>query len=151
MGRPRDAITPSFWRALSLFPPIVVRLNARVPTAGKHRRWPAHAEVAIAAGMAFSRVLAISQSLSWESVRIGEAERFCAACRFDPTNAKDRKRMTDLLNICQKKHPNQPPHFLRSSPQWETEIQPLISLLRDSIAPCADSARSAFRAVSSAA
>lgn len=151
MGRPPHAITPSCWRALDLFPPIVVRLNARVPTVGKGRRWPAHAEVAISAGLSFSRVLAISESLSWERVRIGEARRFCAACGFDPTNAKDRKRMATYLNLCQKTHPNQPPHLLRSSPQWETEIQPLIALLRGSMERSGASEKSAFPAVSSAA
>lgn len=151
MGRPRHAITPSFWRALRLFPPIVVRLNARVPTVGKLRRWPSHAEVAITAGMPFARVLAISESLSWELVRIGEAERFCAACRFDPTSGRDRKRMATYLRLCQKKHPNQLPPYLRKSPQWANEIQPLIYRLRSSSAPLDESEKSASPVLSSAA
>jgi hypothetical protein len=120
----------SCWDWLRVFPPAVVRLAARTATAGKNVRALSHREIAIAANIPLVRVEEISGLLSWETVTLGEAERFVAACGFDPTNAKHRHRQREYLRVCQTKYPGQPPHYLRSSPLWSLELLPLIRRIK---------------------
>lgn len=110
-------------------PPIVVRLAARRGT-GKVCAALSHTEVAIAAGLPLSRVIAISQMFSWHAVTLGEAESFCTACRFDPTLNQDRNRQLSYVNLCQRKYPGLPPYYLSHSPYWRTEFLPLIQRLK---------------------
>jgi hypothetical protein len=130
MGRPQNSAGLQSWDALRSFPPIMVRLAARRLVAGKNVAFLSNREIAIVSGITLDRVLDISQSFSFDEVTVGEAERFCRACNFDPTSAADRKRQREYIRICQKKTPGQLPHFLRSSPHWEAEILPLIQRLR---------------------
>ena len=129
MGRPPASLSLTFWQALDSFAPIVVRLSARFVYSHDHPRAISIREIAISSGIPLSRVIQISESFSWDDVTIGEARRFCAACNFDPTNAKHRRRQYDYIQKCQT-HPNRPPHFLKVSPFWETEILPLIHRLK---------------------
>ena len=150
MGRPPKSLTPTFWQALDAFAPIVVRLSARFVYVHDHPRAISIREIAISSGIPLSRVIQISESFSWDDVTIGEARRFCAACNFDPTSAKDRRRQNDYIQKCQT-HPNRPPHFLKVSPFWETELLPLIHRLRSHPIYSADSRKSPSLEVKSAA
>lgn len=128
MGRPAQAL--NLWQLLADFPPVIVRLAARRATAGKNVAALSHAEIAIASMIPLARVIAISYSLSWDRVTVGEAEHFCLACGFDPTQAGHRRRQREYIRICQARYPNRPPHFLTVSPYWSQEILPLVNYLR---------------------
>lgn len=130
MGRPPRSLTPTFWQSLRQFPPILVRLSARFVIGGKNVRALSHREIAIASGIPLSRCNAIGEAFSWDDITIAEAEGFCAACNFDPTNAQHRERQRDYTRLCQTKYPTRPPHYLRNSPFWTTEFLPLIQRLK---------------------
>lgn len=129
MPRPRNSVGLSCWKWLEAFPPITVRLAAR-GGAGRAVVALSHQEIAIETGIPLARIIEISESFDWRGVTISEAEAFCRACNFDPTNAADRKRQRDYIRICQKKTPGRAPHFLTSSPWWRSQFLPLIDLLR---------------------
>lgn len=118
------------WDILRQFPPAVVRLTGRRIIAGKNVRALANQEVAIASGIPLVRIVEISFSLSWEDIAIGEAERFCGACGFDPTCAEDRRRQREYIRICLTKYPHRPPHYLTSSPYWESQLRPIITHIK---------------------
>jgi hypothetical protein len=106
----------------------MVRLTARRRLGGKHVAAVSRQEIAIASGIPLYRITEISRMFDWSEVSVAEAERFCAACGFDPTHAEDRNRQQHYNRKCQQK--NRPPHYLRVSPLWETEFVPLIRLLK---------------------
>lgn len=139
MGRPRHSATLQFWEALEAFPPIFVRLAARRRVAGKNVTALSHEEIAITTGIPLERIVEISESFTWENVTIGEARSFCRACEFDPTRAEDRERQREYLRSCQKRYPDRPPHYLRNSPWWNSQFQPLIHRLKSIRMPSIDS------------
>lgn len=151
MARPRHASTLQFWEALEAFPPILVRLAARRCVAGKNVVALSHQEIAITAGIPLTRVVQISESFSFDDVTVGETRRFCAACNFDPTRPADRERQREYLRQCQIRQMHQPPYYLRHSPWWESQFQPLILRLRLIKTPSIDSERSPLVATKSAA
>lgn len=108
----------------------MVRLCARRSRGGKNVVALTDPEIAIDSGLPLSRVLEIGEMTDWGDVTVSEAERFCSACRFDPTSAVQRKRQAIYVFVCQKKRPNKPPHYLQASPHWETVFLPLIQKLR---------------------
>lgn len=117
----------SAWRHLHDNPPAMVRLMARRRITGKQVVALTLREIAIASGMPLARVTEISFRDSWSGIGIDEAEKFCAACQFDPTRYADRNRK-DAYNRACKRH--RPFKYLMVSPVWETELKPLISRLR---------------------
>ena len=129
MGRPKNSHNLTFWRLLEEFPPIMVRLLARRPIHQRTCEAVSHREIAITTGYALSRIIEISESLTWANITFAEAKSFMAACHFDPTRAADRQRQSDYIYSWTKKQPTQPPHYLQRSPYWATEFQPLILLL----------------------
>lgn len=129
MARHRNVRNLTFWESLHAFPPLMVRLCARVRTSGKNIRAMASTEIAIASGIPLARVRKISDEFSWEEITLGEAERFCRACGFDPTVSSHRERQREYLRSCQK-NPNRPPQYLFKSPWWESEFRPLILRLK---------------------
>lgn len=150
MPRPRNALSLNFWDAMHAFPPVMVRLAARRKGIGKNVRALSHQEIAITSGIRLSRVIAISFSLSWTDVTVGEAEAFCRACRFDPTNPADRERQRAYIRTCQNK-PNRLPHYLVSSPHWQEQFLPLVQHLKTQSAFSTDSKPSASLETKSAA
>lgn len=151
MARPNHTQSLTGWGWLREFPPIIVRLSARFAVAGKNVRAPSHREVAISAGIPLARVMAISESFSWDNITVKEAERFCAACGFDPTNARDRRRQITYIRSCQTKHPGRPPHYLQCSPFWPTEFLPLIQRLKSQPTSSVESQKSPSAVTRSAA
>ena len=128
MGRGNHPST-NFWAALRSSPPIMVRLSARCSKGGNNCRALSSEEIAIVADIALDRVLEISALPTWAEVTLGEAERFCRACNFDPTNPSDIKRQREYARSCLT-NPNRPPfQYLRRSPWWQTEFRPLVELL----------------------
>jgi len=124
-GRKNPTGTRSPWRVLKRFPPVLVRLLAREPVARKHVRALSDQEVAIRAEMPLKRIAEISSMTSWDTVPIGEAERFCRACRFDPFNCYDRNRAA-AYNRTNARYT-----YLRISPYWNKTFKPLIKVLAD--------------------
>ena len=115
--------TRSPWKVLKRFPPVLVRLLAKEPVARKHVRALSNQEVAIRAEMPLQRVAEISSKTSWDDVPIGEAERFCRGCGFDPFNCYDRNRAMAYNRT------NARFTYLRVSPYWAKTFKPLIKVL----------------------
>lgn len=102
----------------------------KVAPGSKHVRAVSIEEIAIAAGLPLARVQAIAGSMSWDHITIPEAERFVAACGFDPLNPNDRNRKKAYERTCQKRPPTKRFAYLRNSPWWEKEFLPLIQRLQ---------------------
>ena len=130
MGRPINSRNPTAWQYFHACPPIIIRLAARRSIGGNHVVALSNVELAITSGITLDRIIQISQSFSWENVTLGEAEKFCNACGFDPTNYVHRLRQFNYAYQCKLKYQGKFPHYLRISPKWESEFLPLIYLLK---------------------
>ena len=121
MGRER--ITP--WEAMDRFPPYYVRLLAKNgPCVAM-----TDAEIAIGSGIDLSRVREIKFMQTWSALGYGEMRAYLAACRFDPTDAKCRKRVVTYEFICTMRN-SAPGAYLRRSPKWESELLPVIQSIK---------------------
>jgi len=120
----------NFWRAMSSHPPALIRLYAR-KVRGRTIEAITGEEIAIVSGIPLDRVQEISALTNWDSVTIPEAERFCLACNFDPTSARDRNRERAYSRTCRR--PNRPRFlWLKNHPKYRSEFLPLIEVLRKS-------------------
>lgn len=111
------------WRTLEKFPPVLVRLLARRPIATKHVRAVSDEEIAISASLPLSKVTHISRQTDWSSIPIGDAEKFCIGCGFDPFNCYDRNRAMAYGRTSPSYT------YLKVSPYWSTTFKPLIAIL----------------------
>jgi len=126
MGRAKHI---GFWESLRAYPPIFVRISARCSTGGNNRRALSSEELAISSDIPLDRIHEISTHLAWDEITVGEAERFCKACNFDPTNPAHIKRQREYARSCLT-HPHRIPFlYLRRSPWWVTEFKPLVELM----------------------
>ncbi len=116
----------AFWSHLEQYPPVKVRLLAH--TDDNRPIWISDAELAILSGIALPRVKAIGRSATWDDITFSEVRSFCAACRFDPTAAAQRKRVADYEYRCLTRK-SQPMQWLKRSPRYQEEAVPLIQLL----------------------
>lgn len=123
-------IRKSMWRLLNEHPPALVRLLARRVTKGKRVEVISLSEIVIASGLSRARVTEISNSMTWNSVTFYEAERFIAACNFDPLSAADRNRKRAYETSCKTRSPKSKFQYLKQSPAWKTEFLPLIERLK---------------------
>ena len=114
------------WRILEKFPPVLVRLLAKKAVATKHVRAVSDEEIAIRAGLTLDKVRHISKQTSWDKIPIGDAEKFCTGCGFDPFNCYDRNRAM-AYNRTQPSYT-----YLKVSPYWMTTFKPLIAILHAS-------------------
>lgn len=121
------SLRSSAWPYLEMYPPIRVRLLAQIP-GGRYHQWIPHADIAISGRFTMTRVIEISEMLDWSEVTISEAQRFCAACRFDPTITSHRNRVADYEAKCLLRN-SRPFQWLHRSPVYQTEALPLIRLL----------------------
>jgi hypothetical protein len=112
------------WTYLDNHPPAVVRLMARRRMRGKTVKAVSIQEVAIAANLPLERAQKIARLLSWDNVTLSEARSFCTGCGFDPFSAADRNRKSAYLRSCKTFG------YLRRSPFWESEFQPLIESIK---------------------
>lgn len=123
-------LTP--WEAWDRFPPYYVRLLA------KSARCVAmtDTEIAIRSGIDLSRVRQIKffgliehTNEPWRGMDTWEQRAYVEACRFDPTDARCRRRVKIYEETCQMR--NTPPGaYLRRSPNWETELLPIVRLVQ---------------------
>ena len=81
-------------------------------------------QIAIRSGLAVGKVGQISELTSWDAVPVGDAEKFCIGCNFDPFDYKDRNRLTAYSRRGTYA-------FLRQSPHWESTFLPLIKIFKD--------------------
>lgn len=115
----------SCWQIFTEYPPYYVRLWAKNgPQAAL-----SDAEIAIASGIDINRVREIKFMTDWNGVTIGEALRFCSACNFDPMNSDDRMRARDYEYRCGQRN-SVPFSYLKRSPKWESEILPVLLILK---------------------
>lgn len=119
-----------FWKYLTAYPPIQVRLLAKSP--GTRAHWIPDDELAISADIPLTRIRTISKMTDWSEVTLGEMKAFCAACRFDPTVAADRNRILDYEYQCLKRK-SKPFQWLYRSPRFQSECQPLIKRLNQTL------------------
>ena len=112
------------WRILEKFPPVLVRLLAKKSVATKHVRAVSDEEIAVNAQLPLNVVKHISKQTTWDSIPIGDAERFCAGCGFDPFNCYDRNRAM-AYNRTSPRYT-----YLKVSPYWSNTFKPLIAILR---------------------
>ena len=111
------------WRTLEKFPPVLVRLLAKKPIATKHVRAVSDQEVAIAGGLPLSKVRHISKQVAWSEIPIGDAEKFCLGCGFDPFNCYDRNKAMAYGRTSPSYT------YLKVSPYWRNTFKPLITIL----------------------
>lgn len=116
----------NFWSAFHEHPPLLVRLLARRREPGRAVAAVSTEEIAIMSGIPLARVREISNEQNWDTVSISEAERFCLGCSFDPTNPKDRNRLRAYKASCQKNPSRKWFSYLRNSPWFASEFEPLI-------------------------
>lgn len=118
----------TLWRVLEDFPPYYVRLLAKRPGSGLQDMALTDSDIAILSDIPISRVRAISTSLDWRGITIGEILAFTAACNFDPANCKDRARVKRYEYACKKRNAR-PFQWLKMSPKYESELLPLLRML----------------------
>ena len=115
----------SFPEKLDRFPPVVIRILARVPVesgTGGVRVKTDH-EIARDSGLTLSKVASLSCLTSWGEVPIDTIIAFCKGCGADLDN-RDWQRH----NAAYMKKLRSLPQYLRASPEWETKFKPLIEL-----------------------
>jgi hypothetical protein len=81
-------------------------------------------EIAIRGNLDLEEVKRISRLTSWDSVKIGDAEKFCVGCNFDPFNYLDRNRISSYSRRGTYA-------FLRRSEHWKSTFLPLIKIFQD--------------------
>jgi hypothetical protein len=116
------------WQAWDAFPPYLVRLLAK---SGSFVAMT-DAEIAIGSGIDLVRVREINFKTAWRGVDTWEQRAYVAACRFDPTNPKDRRRVINYEFICTMRNAK-PGAYLRRSPKWESELLPIIKMIQSRV------------------
>jgi hypothetical protein len=124
----------TLWQVLEKFPPYYVRILAKKPGSGLRDLGLTDADIAISSGITLSRVREINRSINWHECTVGEVLAFTIACNFDPANPADRSRVAQLQYVC-KKRGTKPFQYLRKSPRYESEILPILHLLKNLQAP----------------
>lgn len=115
-------LTP--WAILKKYPPVFVRLYAKERSGSRMHCALSDQEIAIRGNLSFDAVVRISKLTSWDNVLIGDAEKFCIGCNFDPFNYLDRNR----ISAYSRKGTYA---FLRRSEHWKTTFLPLIKIFQD--------------------
>lgn len=119
---------PTVWEYLDAFPPPYCRCLAKEPGSGVADLAVTDADLAIRSDIAIDRVREISRMENWEGVPLGEIRAFFNGLNFDPTEAECRKRVSQYQRVCQTRNVV-PFLYLRKSPKWESEFQPLLLMI----------------------
>lgn len=122
-------MTSNFFKRARRFPPVVVRMLARVPRG----RPLTSLEISKASNIPVARVDSISRSTSWQGIDIYEMQAFCSACRVDFASRKSMKRVDTYIRGVTINGKRVPPtySYLRKSPDWEKEFLPLVLILKE--------------------
>jgi hypothetical protein len=123
MVEPKDR----YWKMWAEYPPCFVRLVAK--PAGEPHQLLADAEIALASGITLARIREIKCMLSWDECTHAEMRAYTKACGFDPTETKHRRRAQAYEIVCNKRQAL-PFHTARAHPRWESEILPVMRLLK---------------------
>lgn len=115
----------TLWEALHKYPPYYVRLLAKQG----HASALSDADIAIVSGIDLNRVRQIKELKSWDSMTVGEIKRYTMGCNFDPTKYADRCRVVKY-DYQWKTRQTTPFHFQRKAAFWESEILPVLMILR---------------------
>lgn len=115
-----------FWTKLDRFPPVAVRLFASRRVPGKGKLALTDEEIAVQSGMPLSEVKSMSWLDSWDNVPMRRVKQFSEACGVYFTNRASMRTLTCYL----KNRPSY--HYLRKSPLWKDQFQPMIALLLQS-------------------
>lgn len=121
-------MTSNFFKRANRFPPVIVRMLARVPRG----RPLTSLEISQASGIPVARVDSISRSKSWAGIDIYEMQSFCNACSVDFASRVSMKRVDTYIRGARVDGKRVPPSFayLRKSPDWEKEYLPLIEIVK---------------------
>jgi hypothetical protein len=119
----------TLWRVLEEFPPYYVRILAKRPGSGLRDLGLTDADIAISSNIPISRVREINRMHNWHAVTLGELLAYTLACNFDPANPKDRCRVKQYEYLA-KKRGYVPFQYLKKSPKYESEILPILHLLK---------------------
>lgn len=124
----------TLWQVLEKFRPCYVRILAKRPGSGLRDLGLTDADIAISSGISLSRVREINRMINWHECTVGEVLAYTTACNFDPANPVDRARVNQLTYVC-KKRGTKPFQYLRKSPRYESEILPILHLLKSRQTP----------------
>lgn len=113
----------SLTEKLDRFPPVAVRLLARV-SANRHTRALLDGEVASQSeGLTIREVRHISRLATWDEVTVGTMRMFLRGCGAD-LDSRDWLRQ----NAAYMRKIKSIPRFLLRSPEWSTTFEPLIDI-----------------------
>jgi hypothetical protein len=115
------------WEIIDKYPPCVVRIFAREPTAGKRIRAVSNDEIAVSSGLPVERVKQIAFSSSWNHIKVGEMRAFIKGCGFDPLDSSVRNRVKAYC----RRDSGVKFKYLITSPWWKTELKPLIKKMEN--------------------
>ena len=114
---------PDFWSKLDRYPPLVVRLLACKRVPGKGKIAITDEEIAARSGLALSEIKSLSWLASWDSVPVARVKQFSEACGVFFNRRSSMRTISCYLN-------NRPSYkYLRKSPLWKDQFQPMINLL----------------------
>lgn len=116
----------NFWTKLDRFPPIVVRLLAYKRIPGRGKVAITDEEISQRSGIPLSEVKSISWLVNWDDVPLRRVRAFSEACGVVFT---DRDKMRTLTCYLQSRPTYR---YLRKSPNWKDQFQPMINLLLQS-------------------
>lgn len=121
-------MTSNFYTRAKRFPPVIVRMLARVPRG----RPLTSLEISQASGIPVARVDSISRSSSWAGIDVYEMQKFCSACSVDFSSRASMKRVETYIRGAVVNGKRIPPAFayLKKSPDWEKEYLPLIEIVK---------------------
>lgn len=116
----------NFWQVSFFFPPILVRLLARIPRS----RPLTDLEIATRSGLTVDRIFILQHLTSWVGVDMLEMRAFLTGCRIDFCDYEQINRAKVYMWSKGK-----PPtfKFLRVAPEWKTKYEPLLIRWRQSI------------------
>lgn len=129
-GRPRGTHNPKLEEVLRDFPPYYVRFHAK---AGRTRALT-DAEIAIASCIPLERIREINRQRNWDDITMGEFLRYTRACNVNPLDSHERIRIKKYDETW-KKRKTIPFWFQRQSPKWDSELMPLLKMLRAEKSP----------------
>lgn len=113
----------NFWKKSETYPPILVRLLARVP----YGRPLTDHEIAQASGIPVAQVWNISCCTTWDGIDVPTMRRFLTACRVDIEDDATLRRIESYM----RKNPSW--RYLRKSPQWRSYYERLTRMYRKHI------------------
>ncbi len=115
--------TLTFIQKLDRFPPIAIRILARVPVDSGGVRAKTDEEIAGESGLSLCEVASLSHLDRWNTVPIATAFAFIGGCGANLDDRDWQRHNAAYMNKLRFA-----PNYLRQSPEWETKFKPMIEL-----------------------